>query len=573
MSIVLHLIKKDLRHIWIPLAVWLALLVLSLVLIGSAINPGDSKTQNLYQLLSMLLPLFQALTLIAIIPSVIQEDSPVGTTAFWLTRPITRATLLQSKTLFLLLILLLPPLVAELIVLAANGASPHYLGLAVPEIIIGHLTLITLIAYAAAVTPNFGRFAIFIVALVIGASLLEIFLAWSGVFSGSAHSDEIDDAMTLLAARWAVCEVVIICVGWALIIFQYLTRHTVISIVSAFGGIFLFALVFSLWNYDFLAPEHVANRDLSFHQATVKVALTGSFNILENPSVRGDEEPTKNIRAQITITGVPQGYVVVQQGSVDGYPTLQNGAEIDNHNTFIYSTTDGESYRQAGDAALQAALGDLAIVNPSLSSNDSVGNGLRDISLFEWSADTYHRYATVPLKFSAKIKFIGSKYLFTAEMPLVKGARYDYGAEHGIITSILHEPNEIDLVVRVSKFNLLFDRDKQDATRMASFEERSHEPKIVYLLVNKVRHEALVEKSYSGTTLTMPTSGRLINTPVRLYFGAVPEMPSPFTLTPEWLANATLVRMELTPVAEFSKEIAASKLILEGPDRILVPVQ
>jgi hypothetical protein len=69
----------------------------------------------------------------------------------------------------------------------------------------------------------------------------------------------------------------------------------------------------------------------------------------------------------------------------------------------------------------------------------------------------------------------------------------------------------------------------------------------------------------------MPDSGRLVNTYVRLYFGAVPEMPSPFKLTPEWLADATLVRMELTPVTEFSKEITASKLILDGPDRILVP--
>jgi len=186
MKPVIHVLKKDLRRTWIPLAVWLVLLALSFVLVGSAAKPGDYEMQEFYVMVSAILPLFQTLMLIVIIPLVIQEDSIVGTTAFWLTLPISRGTMLRSKLLFALVVLVLPPLVAEMIVLAANGASPHYLGLAVPEILIGQLALITVIFVCAALTSSFGRFAIFAGALLVTAGILELAIFWVSIFSHSS---------------------------------------------------------------------------------------------------------------------------------------------------------------------------------------------------------------------------------------------------------------------------------------------------------------------------------------------------------------------------------------------------
>ena len=48
MKPVIHVLKKDLRRTWIPLAVWLVLLALSFVLVGSAAKPGDYEMQEFY---------------------------------------------------------------------------------------------------------------------------------------------------------------------------------------------------------------------------------------------------------------------------------------------------------------------------------------------------------------------------------------------------------------------------------------------------------------------------------------------------------------------------------------------
>ena len=68
MTMILHLFKKDLRHCRILLGVWLLLVALQCVLLGSSARPGDLVLQGLYFTISLVVPLFQALILIVIIP-------------------------------------------------------------------------------------------------------------------------------------------------------------------------------------------------------------------------------------------------------------------------------------------------------------------------------------------------------------------------------------------------------------------------------------------------------------------------------------------------------------------------
>jgi ABC-type transport system involved in multi-copper enzyme maturation permease subunit len=575
MNIVYHILRKDLRRVRVPLAVWLVLVALSFALIGSAIKPRDSEVQAFFLMLSYLVPLLQTVMLIVIIPLVIQEEPLAGTTAFWLTRPISRGTLLASKMIFILLVLVLPPFAAEMIVLGANGASAHYLALAVPEILIGNLTLITVVALISVVTTNFGRFAIFGGVLVISACLLEFAIFWIGIFShsfmGATASDSshpVEYMFSLMATRWMVGEVLMIAAAAALIVHQYLKRWTTLTILLGVASLFVVFMVANAWGWNFLMPRMAMAPDTVFKSDAIKAVLTGKFDVSENPSLQGTEGPTRSVSAEVALSGVPDGYVVADEDT-QCVPTLANGGNLDTGNTFFFRPGGIKQY-PPDYQALVTALGGIPIINTADGPGVG-GNGPRHIALFEWGADSYLRYAKTPLKFTATIHFAAAKYLQTAEIPLKEGARYEYGPERAVITSLLHEPDGLDIAIRVSRFNLLFDLDSNHSRYDQIQSMQSHEATVVYLLLNRKRREAIAESPF-GTDLNMPAaSGRLINRPIRISFTPRGGKSGSFPLTQDWLADATLVRMELTPVAKFKVEVTASKLILEGPDKTLTP--
>ena len=154
---ILHLFKNDLRRSRVLLSLWGALVLIQSLLAVWTIHPGDQVVQYIYIAVLKLVPVFQGLLLVVVIPFLVHEEPLVGTTAFWFTRPIRRSTFLKSKAFcdyshraaaF-----------AEIAVLAANGITGHDISLAIPEIVMSELKAVVFIGLLAAITPNFGRFA------------------------------------------------------------------------------------------------------------------------------------------------------------------------------------------------------------------------------------------------------------------------------------------------------------------------------------------------------------------------------------------------------------------------------
>ena len=110
MNLILHLIRKDFRHLRVLLAVWLGLAILQAVLIGSGLHTRASDMRFLFALSQFigLLSLLKTLLLIMVVSQLVQSDSTVGSTAFWLSRPISGRKLLASKSLFLVLTVIIP---------------------------------------------------------------------------------------------------------------------------------------------------------------------------------------------------------------------------------------------------------------------------------------------------------------------------------------------------------------------------------------------------------------------------------------------------------------------------------
>jgi hypothetical protein len=546
MNLVTHLFRKDiLRSRWL-LVGWVLLLILQGVLISSSANPGDQIAQMAYGMINVAVPVFQALLLMIIVPFVVQDEPLVGTTAFWLTRPLSRGTLLRAKTLYAAAVLVLPALLVEVIVLAANGITAHEIALAVPEILLGKFQLIVIIAILAALTPSFGRYAIVGASGVIVWWITAIAIQWWRLYR---HPDLfVPESATISLAKSAsvVSGVAAILVFAAIIAYQYLTSRTRNAAIAGCLGLAAVIAVQTQWKWDFLAHPVSKILPAQFDVSAVKIALGSHISVRDVSEMRDVGPARKEIEARIEISGVPARYAL-QVKHVQPELKLSQGVALDVHvspRNIMYMPAN--LYKEA----LVAGLGGTPVLN--------VEDLPEETTLFVIDAASYSKYYNEPLNLTDEIEFLVSQYDITAEMPLVKGARFDHGSRHSIITEVLHEPSGVSVVLRERETNLLFDRHNRSGGGLPDFVTGGRH---VYVLRNKKRNEAMLQKLDNTNFIgQMYGQSRLVNQAVRISFGPGQNFREhAFDLTPEWLADAELIRLDLTPVFQFSKP-----LVVEG---------
>jgi hypothetical protein len=90
---------------------------------------------------------------------------------------------------------------------------------------------------------------------------------------------------------------------------------------------------------------------------------------------------------------------------------------------------------------------------------------------------------------------------------------------------------------------------------------------VIYALLNKARHQAVLQKQNTNFNFNAADDGILVNEPLRISFGPDENNTSSW-LAPQldqaWLADAVLVRLELKPVATFTRTLAIPNFRLDG---------
>ena len=278
----LHLLKKDLRRLW-PL-VALIVVLLCIQLVGAFQDPLTAEQEpDAYS--HSLVTLFQ-LALVLAIAMLIQQEPLVGSTAFWLTRPISRLSLMAAKAMFLTLFLIVPPVAAKFWVLAAYGLeSDRYLS-ALLVTLGPHLAMVFAGVALAVVTPNVPLYIMAwiaaIVLLPISTQLLQKFFrttSWVWADSGILVS----------------MGLVIPCAS-LLAIHQYATRRTRRSLFGLVVGFALLAVVSALWPWDLLwalgdrySPKSKLHLAVSSESGVFAAQLlgVGQVEVLGRPSFSG----------------------------------------------------------------------------------------------------------------------------------------------------------------------------------------------------------------------------------------------------------------------------------------------
>jgi len=257
MNLTLHLVACDLRYLRHYLGLWLGLVVLQAVLVGYAPHlPLVDRTQFFsLSSLAWLLAVLNICLLAVIVVQLVQKDCVVGSTAFWLSRPVSRARLLAGKVLFLALAIILPSLLVEVGLLHFSGVTPHDTLRSVPQILFLTVVAVALLTMLAAVPTSLARMI-----LAGGLALLALPLlwflaagAWWLVFVGpeALVRDEITVAQPVPPLGYSTDAVgislVLLVTAGAVIGFQYLTRRTTWSRIFLAAGVCLALLSMGNW--------------------------------------------------------------------------------------------------------------------------------------------------------------------------------------------------------------------------------------------------------------------------------------------------------------------------------------
>ena len=266
MSLILHHLKKDIRCLRLLLLLWFILLLVNSLVMRSGLDrliTSDEGTEVLAAAYVLLYVLQQILQIV-IVCQLVQADALAGTTAFWLTRPISRKQLLLSKSLFVLLILVLPSLIAEGIVLQINGISVSQTLSVLPP---GDHSSKRLLCGTADVGGGvdsepgaIGGYRCRQRDCLLSDSLRrprKRHVVWyssrrrmNAVFPGQWPT-----ILSTKPSAMVVSAILTVGLGGMVIIYQYLKRRTLNSGAAAVLGMCLVIATLNFWSWDLLKPK------------------------------------------------------------------------------------------------------------------------------------------------------------------------------------------------------------------------------------------------------------------------------------------------------------------------------
>ncbi len=206
MKLAWHILRHDARQFWIGIAAWVLLTVAAAVSQGAApaLEIGSPALGTLW-FGATVGTAARWLLGVSLIVMIVQAHSLVGTTAFWMTRPIAPRVLLRSRLLLFVILFVLVPALSDLGLMAWHAVPLADSSRVIAEWSIVRSLGVLLVMSAAAATATFARFA-----LLAGVCLTAAVLAFAaGMISLTRLSRSVGDNFILpadgvfaMTARW-----------------------------------------------------------------------------------------------------------------------------------------------------------------------------------------------------------------------------------------------------------------------------------------------------------------------------------------------------------------------------------
>ncbi len=222
MTQLLHLLRKDLRRLRWPLAMWIVILVARVFVATarSAFAIEEMRWQIVFQQLESVFYTLETLMLAVLVARLIHEEPLVGLNAFWLTRPYNRGALLAAKLLFAGAFLIVAPLMADLTMMVLFDTSVRDLLHATPAFLAGHIQWTLGFMVVAVLTSSIAAFALAIIGTVVAFALTAVVVL---SMTALKNIDETWNYVTSIASALTqalVALVILVFASLAVIVYQ-----------------------------------------------------------------------------------------------------------------------------------------------------------------------------------------------------------------------------------------------------------------------------------------------------------------------------------------------------------------
>jgi ABC-type transport system involved in multi-copper enzyme maturation permease subunit len=542
----IHFFKRDLRRAWWLYSIWL-LVYLAEGLFAVSISPKvDGGVASNMALSFIMFPVLRILVLVVLVAQLVHEDPLVGSTAFWLTRPVSRFSLFLSKAAGLGIVVLIP-VVVNTAVLSRFGLLHSELRLAAVGILAHQCSFVLPIAAVAALTPNFRFYGAAAAGMAVGIGV--ILIATSTGIGGSAVVDPYAN-IALLNTRAMVAESLLIGGGALILTHQYLARRTRRSIALAAFVAVAYILIAGYWPWSVVRDTPIRSEHPPFDPTPLKLRVFAAQ--LNDFNVNGHS--AKRIDGSYSLDGIPTA-LFVRVRTANPKLTLPDGTAVETFNSMTVLPWVG-GFSKSDLPALGAALEGIPV-----DSYYDQGGSMTTLAYIDNGA--LQKFKDSPAKLVDDFDLVAGRYEVAAEIPIVKGRQFEVGRVRFRIEDLISRPDGVTL-------NILESVVLVSPSFSIRLGPQPFDPRLkgdpVYFLVNRSRREAVpfnleitrrsVGEFYLG--------GMLFQQAVEMPFGGGRDPQAP-VVDRNWLAGATFVCLERVPVFEFRKTAEVDLLKLGEP--------
>jgi hypothetical protein len=477
------------------------------------------------------------IVLLLLISRLIHEDSLTGTTAFWLTRPVSRMTMLSAKTVFTVCVLVVPTILLDISAMAVRGISLKDTILCLGEIyLVRKLALPLAMLVLAVLTSNLSRMlfagVILTVSLALALILGEELCRGLGLWP---HLRAIQISAAFIRSFIAA----IFCI--AAIAHQFRTRNTFRSALIVAIGILLWGPVAEFWPYDFVSANESPVDPALFDSSSV--AVTVADGTVDSPFKYALAAKGRGyVSGALLFANVSDGFIV-RPVSVRSSLTFPDGTVL---------TQQPDRYTDQGAAGtkigqyterrgIEKALGGIRLLNP-----DTVGEDTSPESrLITLDAGQYWNHENQAGVLRADVKARVSRMRIADELPVRTGVRLDRGSSHWTVSELRKQPNRVFICIDVKY------------PRTTFVDTQIHWNQI--LLVNRGKNQALnaTRWIYDGSyphASGAHVAGLPLVVDYRVLKFEAPE-GSGVRIDDAWLADATLLLIREEALGTFEKPL------------------
>jgi hypothetical protein len=536
MKLLGHLVAADFRRFRAPIGAWVAVAIAGLVLqaVLPSVDPSPDRARAV-GLAATLLMFADYLLILALVASVVQTDSLVGSEAFWMTRPIRRGVLLASKLVMLGGVLVGVRVAGEIVHMAAYDVPAADIVAGAAQVALLRTLGVLAVMTVAAVTPNIARFA-----LVCGVVLLAgaVTTAASGVVAdpmarygirvyepGEALASIARERvhMRLVAAVMAGVPAAI-----AVLAVQYRWRMLGRTVMALIAAVALVACVGSVRVWP--APSTHVSAPAWTNQPEAARLEGGSTSIALKPLRYGREEPGWSLGwTRASVAGVPRGWIATARLARATLQFSTSGLDSPGHaSDRVLPFAD----RHTEEASVPATLRDvLGVRRYGVASNGFVGSPEALIALVARTADISPHHGE-PVDYMGEFVLTLTRVDVAAVLPIEVGATFTDGA-HRFRVDVLQPVDEgLRMFVRTSNVRTIFNR--------------SPEPVYYFFLRNRRLSEASEAHVYRNRVVLRPRFPRASALEVstsEVFFARMARWPNAgqWQLDDAWMKDAELV--------------------------------